>query len=42
MPPIRLKRINTRLYDKLVELRTAQETELNNLMAKINKLAVPL
>jgi outer membrane murein-binding lipoprotein Lpp len=30
------------LFNKMVELRTAQETELNNLMAKIKKLAVPL
>jgi len=30
------------VYDKLVELRTAQETELNNLMAKIEELATQL
>jgi hypothetical protein len=30
------------IYDKLVELRTAQETTLNNLMANINKLAAPI
>jgi hypothetical protein len=28
--------------DKLVELRTAQETYLNNLMDSINKLATPV
>lgn len=30
------------VYDKLVELRTAQETTLNNLMNSINKLATPV
>jgi outer membrane murein-binding lipoprotein Lpp len=30
------------VYDKLLELRTSQETELNNLMANIKKLATPL
>ena len=30
------------VYDKLVELRTAQETALNNLMSNIKKLAAPL
>jgi outer membrane murein-binding lipoprotein Lpp len=33
---------NAILYNKLVELRTAQETELNNLMAKIKALATQL
>ncbi len=30
------------VYDKLVELRTAQETTLNGLMGNINKLAAPI
>ena len=30
------------LYNKLTELRTAQETELTNIMAKIKKLNTPL
>jgi outer membrane murein-binding lipoprotein Lpp len=30
------------VYDKLVELRTAQETTLNNLMGSINKLATAI
>jgi hypothetical protein len=33
---------NTALYNKLVELRVAQETELNNLKTKISNLATPL
>jgi hypothetical protein len=33
---------NPTLYNKLVELRTAQETTLNNLKAAISKLAVPV
>jgi hypothetical protein len=33
---------NNGLYTKLVELRTAQETALNSLMANISKLAVPV
>jgi spermidine/putrescine-binding protein len=30
------------VYDKLVELRTSQETTLNNLMSSINKLATAI
>jgi hypothetical protein len=33
---------NENLFNKMVELRTAQETELNNLMAKIKSLATQL
>jgi hypothetical protein len=33
---------NSVLYNKLVELRTAQETALNTLMSNINKLATPI
>jgi hypothetical protein len=33
---------NNAVYTKLVELRTAQETELNKLMAKIKALATPI
>ncbi|MGD0794247.1 MAG: hypothetical protein ABR958_01455 [Dehalococcoidales bacterium] len=33
---------NKAVYDKLVELRTAQETTLNNLMSSISKLAAPI
>jgi hypothetical protein len=33
---------NNALYQKLVELFTAQQTEINNLKAKIKKLATPL
>ena len=33
---------NPTLYNKLVELRNAQETEINNLKVKISKLAAPL
>ncbi len=33
---------NYALYEKLVELRTAQETELNNIMSQINQLATQI